>query len=149
MGRSKETYGKKEVRKKQEKKRKDKEARKQARKEGGKTEDQDMFAYVDQFGNILSEPPDNSQKEDINPEDIEVSVPKGSGQNPEDKIKVGTVTFYNAQKGYGFIREQETKQSFFVHANDIDGEIAEGNRVNFEIGSGPRGPVAVDVKISK
>lgn len=149
MGRSKETYGKKEVRKKQEKKRKDKEARKQARKEGGKTDDQDMFAYVDQYGNILSEPPDTSQKEDINPEDIEVSVPKGSGQNPEDKIKVGTVTFYNDQKGYGFIREQETKQSLFVHANDINGEIGEGNRVTFEIGSGPRGPVALNVTISK
>ena len=149
MGRSKETFGKKEVRKKQEKKRKEKEARKLARKESGKTDDQDMFAYVDQFGNILSEPPDESQVEEVNAEDIEISVPKDKEPDPADLIKTGIVSFFNEQKGYGFIKDLETKQSVFVHINDIKGEIKEGNKVTFEMGSGPKGPVAVDVKLSE
>lgn len=149
MGRSKETYNKKEVRKKQEKKRKDKEARKLARKENAnKLDNQDMIAYVDEFGNILSEPPDVSQKKDVKLEDIEISIPKGSEQTAEDYLKIGVVTFFNEQKGYGFIREQESKQNVFVHSKDIDGKIKEGNKVVFELGSGPRGPIATDVKLS-
>lgn len=150
MGRSKETYGKKEVRKKQEKKRKEKEARKLARKGNeNRLDNQDMIAYVDEFGNILSEPPDVSQKKDVKLEDIEVSVPRGSEQDAEDKLKSGIVTFFNEQKGYGFIRELETKQNVFVHSNDISGKIKEGNKVTFEMGRGPKGPVATGVRLSE
>ncbi len=150
MGRSKETYGKKEVRKKQEKKRKDKEARKLARKENAnKLDNQDMIAYVDEFGNILSEPPDISQKKEVNLEDIEISIPKGSEQNEEDLLKTGVVTFFNEQKGYGFIREQVTKQNVFVHSKDIIGKIKEGNKVIFELGTGPKGLIATGVKLSE
>jgi len=150
MGRSKESYNKKEVRKKQEKKRKEKEARKLARKGNEKKLDnQDMIAYVDEFGNILSEPPDMSQKEDVKLEDIEVSISKGSERNSEDFLKSGVVTFFNEQKGYGFIRAQESNQSVFVHSKDIDGEIKEGNKVIFELGRGPKGPIATGVKLTK
>ena len=62
MGRSQETFHKKEVRSKKEKKRKEKEAKKLARKEnatGGGLDD--MMAYVDEFGNIVSEPPEEKE----------------------------------------------------------------------------------------
>ena len=77
MGRSHETFGKKEVRNKKEKKRKEKEKRRLERKESksGNSLD-DMIAYVDEFGNITDTPPDESQKEEINAEDIEVGIPK-------------------------------------------------------------------------
>lgn len=150
MGRSKETFNKKEVRKKQEKKRKDKAARKMARKGNENSMDnQDMIAYVDEFGRISSEPPDTSQKVDIKAEDIAVSVPKDSELDSDDFLKTGVVSFFNEQKGFGFIKEKEFKQDVFVHSNDIDGTIKEGNRVTFEMGKGPRGPIALNVKLAE
>jgi cold shock CspA family protein len=148
MGRSQETFNKKEVRKKKEKKRKDKEAKRVAKKseenEGGLD---DMIAYVDEFGNITSTPPE-TEKEEINAEDIEVSVPKGSFDD-SNKENDGIVTFFNEQKGYGFIKNLKNNQSIFVHINNVEGEIKEGNRVTFEVGQGERGPAAMNVKISK
>ena len=150
MGRSKETFNKKEVRKKQEKKRKDKAARKMARKGNENSMDnQDMIAYVDEFGRISSEPPDTSQKAEIKAEDIQVSVPKDSEMDADDFLKTGVVSFFNEQKGFGFIKEKEFKQDVFVHSNDIDGIIKEGNRVTFEMGKGPRGPIALNVKLAE
>ena len=83
---------------------------------------------------------------DIKLEDIEVSVPKGSMKNEEDLIKSGIVTFFNEQKGYGFIRNLENNQNIFVHINNVEGEIREGNKVTFEVGQGPKGPAAQNVK---
>ncbi|WP_321375662.1 cold shock domain-containing protein [uncultured Draconibacterium sp.] len=149
MGRSKESFNKKEVRKKQEKKRKEKEARKLARKEsGGNSGLDDMIAYVDEFGNITDTPPEETAKEEINAEDIDVSVPKGGYGEAEPKEKQGIVTFFNEQKGYGFIRNLSNNQNIFVHINEVEGEIKEGNRVTYEEGQGPKGPAAMNVKIS-
>ncbi|WP_319589527.1 cold shock domain-containing protein [uncultured Draconibacterium sp.] len=149
MGRSKETFGKKEVRKKQEKKRKEKAARRQARKESDTNSGlDDMIAYVDEFGNITDTPPDETQKEEINVEDIDVSVPKGGYGEVESKEKQGVVTFFNDQKGYGFIRNLANNQNIFVHINEVEGTIKEGNRVTYEEGQGPKGPAAMNVKLS-
>eukprot|EP01156_Anaeramoeba_ignava_P001627 Anaeramoba_ignava/a1673_10.p2 GENE.a1673_10~~a1673_10.p2 ORF type:complete len:151 (+),score=30.80 a1673_10:134-586(+) len=149
MARSKETFNKKEVRKKQEKKRKEKEARKQARKEsGGNSGLDDMIAYVDEFGNITDTPPEETAKEEIKAEDIDVSVPKGGYGEAESKEKQGIVTFFNEQKGFGFIRNLQNNQDIFVHINAVEGTIKEGNRVTYEEGQGPKGPTAMNVKLS-
>ena len=66
MGRSQETFSKKEVRKKKEKKRLDKEKKRLARKDTEKTGLDDMIAYVDENGMIVAAPPDPSMKEEIN-----------------------------------------------------------------------------------
>ena len=71
MGRSQESFNKKEVRSRKEKKRKEKEKKRLAKKEGEKGGN-DMIAYVDEHGNITSTPPDPTQKEEIEAEDIEV-----------------------------------------------------------------------------
>ena len=148
MGRSQETFNKKEVRKKQEKKRKDKEAKRLARKSGESNSDPDnMIAYVDEFGRITSTPPEENKKTEVKLKDIEVSVPKGSN-NQDEPQKKGIVSFYNEQKGYGFIRNLATNQNVFVHANSVEGKIKEGSRVTFEIGQGERGPAAMNVKLS-
>ena len=77
MGRSQETFNKKEVRNKKEKKRKDKEKKRLARKENEKSGDmEDMIAYVDEFGNLTSTPPDPEKKEKVKLEDIEVDIEK-------------------------------------------------------------------------
>jgi cold shock CspA family protein len=147
MGRSQESFNKKEVRKKKEKKRLDKEKKRQARKEADKKGGlDDMIAYVDEFGNITSTPPDPDTKEGTKAEDIEVSVPKQDPNQAHDTERQGIVSYFNESKGYGFIKDPDTGDSFFVHLNDIEEEIAEGNRVSFESVKGQKGPAAIRVK---
>lgn len=149
MGRSQESFNKKEIRNRKEKKRKEKEkkrlARKEIEKKGGLD---DMIAYVDAKGNITSTPPDPSKKEEVKLEDIQVSVPQ-SEDIPMDPIRKGVVTFFNDSKGFGFIRDLETKESVFVHINDVLEDITEGNKVSFEVTMGHKGPAAIQVKLDR
>lgn len=150
MGRSQETFNKKEVRNKKEKKRKDKEKRRLSKKDDEKKGGfDDMIAYVDENGVISSTPPDPLKKIVVKLEDIEVSVPKREAADELDPIRKGTVSFFNDAKGFGFIRDSETKESVFVHINNVVDEIKEGNLVSFEVEMGQRGPTAVQVKLVK
>jgi cold shock CspA family protein len=150
MGRSQETFHKKEVRNKKEKKRKEKEAKKLARKENEKKGGlDDMIAYVDENGMITDTPPDPSKKTKVKAEDIEVSIPKSEAVDITDSVRKGTVTFFNDSKGFGFIKDSETQESVFVHINNTLEEIKENNIVNFEVEMGPKGPMAVKVKLHK
>ncbi|MDY6801076.1 MAG: cold shock domain-containing protein [Bacteroidota bacterium] len=149
MGRSQESFNKKEVRRKKEKKRKDKEQKRLEKREGEKDNLDDMIAYVDKNGVITSTPPDPDDNDDIKAEDILVSVPNKSEEDELDPVRKGTLTFFNDSKGYGFIKDSETKESIFVHINNILEEINEGNIVSFEIERGPKGLVAVNVKLVK
>ncbi len=150
MGRSQETFNKKEVKNKKDKKRKEKEKKRLVRKESGKKSSfDDMIAYVDEFGMITSTPPDPSKKLIIDVESIELGAAKtDSGQKP-DYIRKGVVTFFNDSKGFGFIRDMESKQSVFVHANNLQEKIKENNIVTFEIGKGPKGATALNVSLFK
>ena len=148
MARSQETFNKKEVRSKKEKKRKDKEAKKLARRDGEKKGMDDMIAYVDENGMISSTPPDPDKKKKIKAENIEISVPKQEHVEM-DIVRKGIVSFFNDSKGYGFIKDSETKESVFVHVNNVLEEIKEGNVVNFEVEMGQKGPTAVKVKLFK
>ncbi|HZL10125.1 MAG TPA: cold shock domain-containing protein [Prolixibacteraceae bacterium] len=148
MGRSQETFNKKEVRNKKEKKRKDKEKKRLFKKDndGGGGLD-NMMAYVDENGMITSTPPDPNRKKLVfKLEDIEISIPKSDPNQKPDPIRKGTVTFFNESKGFGFIKDSETQESIFVHANNLLEEIKEGNAVNFEVEMGQRGPTALQVK---
>lgn len=151
MGRSQETFNKKEVRNKKEKKRKDKVAKRLARKDSEKSGSlDDMIAYVDENGMITDAPPEEGKKKtEIKLEDIEVSVPKGNSRVDEDPIKKGIVSFFNDSKGFGFIKNMDTKQDVFVHINNLIDDIKEGNLVTYEVEMGQRGPTAINVKVSK
>jgi cold shock CspA family protein len=144
-----ETWNKKEREKKKQKERKEKEERKQERKENSKEGKSlaDMMAYVDEYGQITSTPPDPRRKINVNVEDIEIGVPKQRPMDPSEAIRKGTVTFFNNDKGYGFIKDQVTQESIFVHINSISGPIKENNRVTFEVEMGPKGPNAVNVNL--
>lgn len=147
MARSQETFNKKEIRNKKEKKRKEKEKKRLERKEKTSSSFDDMIAYVDENGNITDTPQDPKNKTVIELEDIEISVSKR--EDIDDPIHRGKVSFFNESKGYGFIRDSETRENIFVHVNNVLEEIKEGNMVNFEIEKGPKGYIAVNVKVSK
>ncbi|WP_276496261.1 cold-shock protein [Pontibacter litorisediminis] len=149
MGRSQETFSKKEKEKKRLKKRQDKEQKKEERKVAnskGQSLD-DMLAYVDDEGNITSTPPDpTKKKKEVKQEEIQIGVPKQEDLDPADLIRTGTVTFFNTSKGYGFIKDSDTQESIFVHQNEVSGTIKENDKVTFEVEKGPKGLNAVNVK---
>lgn len=148
MGRSQETFNKKEVRSKKEKKKKDKAQRRLEKRESSKeTNMDDMIAYVDENGNISSTPPDPDNKQEVDAESIEISIPHREEEEDADTTRKGTVTFFNETKGFGFIRDSETKDSVFVHANNLFQPIKEGNYVSFEVERGPKGLAAKQVKL--
>ncbi|MEN6618775.1 MAG: cold shock domain-containing protein [Rikenellaceae bacterium] len=149
MARSQETFNKKEVKNKKAKKRKEKAKKRLERKDNEKKGSlEDMIAYVDENGVITSTPPDPNKKRNIKSENIEISTPK-QDSTPVDPIRKGIVAFFNDSKGFGFIKDSETQESVFVHANNLLEEIKEGNVVSFEVEMGQRGPTAVNVKIYK
>ncbi|ARS34603.1 cold-shock protein [Pontibacter actiniarum] len=150
MGKSQETFSKKEKEKKKLKKRQDKEQKKEERKANsnkGKGIDE-MLAYVDDEGNITTTPPDPTKKKKVvKQEDIQIGVPKQEDLDPADLIRKGTITFFNTSKGYGFIKDHETQESIFVHQNEISGTVKENDKVNFEVEKGPKGLNAINVKV--
>ncbi|MBK1787046.1 cold-shock protein [Prauserella cavernicola] len=62
----------------------------------------------------------------------------------------GTVKWFNAEKGFGFIAVDGGGADVFVHYSEIDGrgfrELQEGQRVAFEVGQGAKGPQATGVR---
>lgn len=147
MAKSQDTFNKKEKEKKRLKKRQDKQQKKEERlanSQGGGLEN--MMAYVDEYGNITDTPPDPlKKKEVINAKNIEIGVPKREKEEVET-VRKGRVDFFNDSKGFGFIKEQDTQEKFFVHVNGLIDDIAEGDKVTFELEKGMKGMNAVRVK---
>ena len=65
-------------------------------------------------------------------------------------MAVGTVKWFNATKGFGFIKPDDGGQDLFVHPTEIQmsgyRQLAEGQRVEFEVGEGKKGPQATGVR---
>jgi len=150
MGKSQETFNKKEKEKKRLKKRKEKlekrEERKAAKAEADTSTLESMMAYLDEDGNIVDTPPDpTKKKKEIDAESINIGVPSRVEEDV-DPIRKGKVEFFNDSKGFGFIRETETRERHFVHANGLMEEIQENDMVQFELERGLKGMNAVRVK---
>lgn len=146
MGRSQETFNKKEKEKLKLKKRQEKMHRKEERKSNAPDGTlENMMVYVDEFGQLTDTPPDPSTRKKVNADSIELGVPKRE-DDPQEKIRTGKVTFYNSSKGYGFIKDLVTQENIFVHVNAVLEPIDENDKVTFEVMRGPKGFNAVNVK---
>ena len=62
-------------------------------------------------------------------------------------MKKGTVKFFNNFKGFGFITPDDGGKDVFVHKNNLIDEIAEGDKVSYDVEEGPKGLNAVNVKV--
>ncbi len=61
-------------------------------------------------------------------------------------MKQGKVKFYNVDKRYGFITENETEKDYFVHSTGLVDQISDGDDVTFDLIEGKKGLNAVNVK---
>lgn len=149
MAKSQESFNKKEKEKKRKKKAQEKRERREQRKlekaERGSVPFEDLIRYVDENGNLVTEKPDPSKRKKIKVEDIILGAAPQTGLDA-DPNRRGKVKFFNSEKGYGFIIDSETKDSIFVHINNVEGEIKENYKVTFQIEQGPKGLTAVNVE---
>ena len=148
MAKSKETFGKKEkekkrLKEKQEKREKMEERKANARK--GKSLDE-MMAYLDEEGNISATPPDPRKKKVFNQEDIQIGVPKYEEDAEGAAGRTGSISFFNDEKGFGFLLDKQTRERVFIHVSQLSEPVKEGDKVSYEVEMGPKGPNAVNVK---
>ena len=61
--------------------------------------------------------------------------------------KQGTVKFFNTEKGFGFIKHDDSNKETFVHVSGLINDIKEGDRVEFDLQEGKKGMNAVNVKL--
>lgn len=147
MGRSQESFSKREKEKKKQKKKQEKMQRKEERQaEETDSSLESMMAYVDEYGNILDAPPDEEKKEEINAEDIVLGVPKKGDYDAPVDVHEGKIEYFNDAKGFGFIRESGTNEKIFVHVTELQDEVSENDKVSYDVIRGPKGLNAVKVK---
>ena len=63
-------------------------------------------------------------------------------------MSTGTVKFFNTAKGFGFIKDDESKNEYFVHITSILEPIKENDAVTFDLEEGKKGVNAVNVKLA-
>ena len=58
----------------------------------------------------------------------------------------GTIKWFDPEKGFGFIQQDDGGKDLFVHHTETEGyDLKDGDKVTFEVGEGRKGPCAVKV----
>lgn len=139
-----DTFSKKSLQQKRAKKKQDKQERKEERKtnnnKGKRLEE--MLAYVDEYGNLTDVPPDAQKRTEIKTEDIIL----GAAPVVHQTEFTGRVDKFFTEKAYGFITEDKTQASIFVHNDKVLEAIKENDRVVYEKQKTPKGYIALNVR---
>ena len=62
-------------------------------------------------------------------------------------MKTGRIKFFNTDKGFGFIAQDDGGSDLFVHATEVSGgQLIEGDSVEYDVGQGKKGPCAIKVQ---
>jgi cold shock CspA family protein len=148
MAKSKETFNKKEKEKKRMKQRQEKREKMEQRKANASKGQslEDMMAYLDEDGNIVSAPPDPRKKKEFKAEDMVIGVAKHERDETEDLLRKGTVSYFDDKKGFGFIIDKQTGERVFVHINHLSEPLRMNDTVSYEVERGHKGMNAVNVK---
>lgn len=146
MAKSQETFLKREREKQRIRKRQDKREkmieRKQSKGKGRNLED--MMAYVDENGSLTDKPSDQRKKTIYRQEDMMISIPKMEDR-PSDQLRNGIVTFFNHDKGFGFITDTVSQEKIFVHHSVVAFDIRENDKVAFTAVKSFKGLVIAEV----
>lgn len=139
-----DTFNKKALQQKRAKKKKDKLERREERKannDKGKSLEE-MTMYLDENGNLTNIHPDNQKRKKIVASDIRL------GATPIDQNEkyTGIISLFFTDKGYGFITEDNSRETVFVHSNQLKESINEKDRVTFEKEKTPKGYSAINVR---
>lgn len=141
-----ESFSKKEKRNKKAKLKEEKAQKMRDRKlnnDKGKSLE-DMLAFVDENGNLTSVPPKSANEGEGLHELATVARNRATPQ--AEPARTGIVTFFNTSKGFGFIADDNAKESVFFHANQLLGPVKEKDKVSFDRERTSRGYNARDVK---
>ena len=59
----------------------------------------------------------------------------------------GIVKFFNSEKGFGFIKHDDSNKETFVHSSGLTDQVKEGDKVEFDLQEGKKGMNAVNVNV--
>lgn len=139
-----ESFAKKEKEKKKARKKLEKEeksAERKANSDKGKSLEE-MTAYLDEDGNLTDIAPDKQVKRKFNSNDFV----QGSNMETEKSEYTGIVSMFFTDKAYGFITEDNTRVSVFVHQNNMEGAIQQNDAVTYKKEKTLKGFQAVQVR---
>lgn len=139
-----DSYNKKARQQKRAKKQQDKLERREERKahnNKGKGMEE-MIVYLDENGNFTDVPPEKQHRTEIEVEDIQLGAKPEAAQTEF----TGVLTSFFQDKSFGFITEDNTRLSVFVHSNNFSEPIQEKDKVIFEKERTPKGYAAIKVR---
>ncbi|MBX3164669.1 MAG: cold shock domain-containing protein [Bacteroidetes bacterium] len=150
MAKPKQTYQKNENEKKRKRKQQEKEDKRALRKASSNKGKglESMMAYIDHNGQLTDTPPDPKLKVEIKAEDILLGARSFVREESSD-LKSGKVVIYNADKGFGFIKNSISQEKVFFHVSEADYDIREGDLVSYNIVHGARGLSAAGITKQK